>query len=141
MTVAQPETLEQLQSLCDDLCHLLEREHSVLRSRNGLIGAGVAELEQLHGEKDHRIDLLDRASRGGLYSDQAKADPARADTVRQSIERCKSLQARNHQVFSRVVGSQRRLLSMLRDPAEDVSLYDRGGRSLDYGGSNRAHRA
>ena len=141
MTVAQPETLEQLQSLCDDLCHLLEREHSVLRSRNGLIGAGVSEPEQLHSEKDRRIDMLDRASRGGLYSNQAKADPTRADTVRQSIERCKSLQARNHQVFSRIVGSQRRLLSMLRDPAEEVSLYDRVGRSHDYGSSIRAHRA
>jgi len=134
-------SLDYLQGLCENICHILEREHSVLRSRNGLIGSGVEELEELHIEKEREIEVLDRLSREDTYLEEVRTAPLRASEVRSSIERCKILQARNHQVFSRVVTAQRRIISVLREPDEAVSLYDRGGRSTDHGLSRRAERA
>ena len=116
------DNLGDLESLCKKICHLLEKEHAVLRSRNGLIGEGVEELEQLHAEKDREIETLERLSKTLGAIDQTRSNPERAQHVREQIERCKTLQTRNHQVFSRVVTAQRRIISLLRQPDEDVSL-------------------
>jgi flagellar biosynthesis/type III secretory pathway chaperone len=143
MTPNHPATdnFSDLESLCKKICHILEREHAVLRGRNGLIGDGVQELEQLHAEKDREIETLERLSKGLAAIDQARSNPDRAQHVREQIERCKTLQARNHQVFSRVVTAQRRIISLLRQPDEDVSLYDPRGRSRDYTSLRRAELA
>jgi len=143
MTPITPNTdnLESLEVLCKKICHILEREHAVLRGRNGLIGDGVNELEELHQEKDREIATLERMSRALGAVEQARSNPERAQHVREHIERCKTLQARNHQVFSRVVSAQRRIISLLREPDEEISLYDPRGRSRDYGSMRRAELA
>jgi flagellar biosynthesis/type III secretory pathway chaperone len=135
------DNLDNLETLCKKICHILEREHAVLRGRNGLIGDGVDELEQLHQEKDREIATLERMSRALGAVEQARTNPERAQHVREHIERCKTLQARNHQVFSRVVSAQRRIISLLREPDEEISLYDPRGRSRDYGSMRRAELA
>ncbi|MGA0800557.1 MAG: hypothetical protein ACO3P5_08945 [Steroidobacteraceae bacterium] len=135
------DNLGDLESLCKKICHLLEKEHAVLRSRNGLIGEGVHELEQLHAEKDRDIETLERLSKSLGAIDQSRSNPERAQHVREQIERCKTLQTRNHQVFSRVVTAQRRIISLLRQPDDDVSLYDPRGRSRDYTSLRRAELA
>jgi flagellar biosynthesis/type III secretory pathway chaperone len=135
------DNLDSLETLCKRICHILEREHSVLRGRNGLIGDGVEELEHLHQEKDREIATLERMSRALGAVEQARNHPERAQHVREHIERCKTLQARNHQVFSRVVSAQRRIISLLREPDEEVSLYDPRGRRRDYGSTRRAEIA
>ncbi len=135
------DNLDNLETLCKKICHILEREHAVLRGRNGLIGDGVDELEQLHQEKDREIATLERMSRALGAVEQACTNPERAQHVREHIERCKTLQARNHQVFSRVVSAQRRIISLLREPDEEISLYDPRGRSRDYGSMRRAELA
>jgi hypothetical protein len=48
---------------------------------------------------------------------------------------------RNHQIFSRVVSAQRKIISVLRQPEDDVNLYDRAGRSRDYGVAHRSELA
>jgi flagellar biosynthesis/type III secretory pathway chaperone len=58
-----------------------------------------------------------------------------------AIGRCKDLQMRNHQIFSRVVSAQRKIISVLRQPEDDVNLYDRAGRSRDYGVAHRSELA
>jgi len=135
------DNLDNLEALCKKICHILEREHAVLRGRNGLVGDGVDELEELHQEKDREIATLERMSRALGAVEQARANPERAQHVREHIERCKTLQARNHQVFSRVVTAQRRIISLLREPDEEISLYDPRGRSRDYGSMRRAELA
>jgi flagellar biosynthesis/type III secretory pathway chaperone len=134
-------TLADLQLMCDRISHLLEREYSILRSRNGLIGDGAGQLDELHQEKEQQIAVLDQISRTGTCIDEARAAPERASAAKQSIERCKSLQARNQQLFGRIVHAQKRILSVLRAPEDAVSLYDRGGRYTDFGMINRSERA
>jgi hypothetical protein len=133
-------TLADLQLMCDRISHLLEREYSILRSRNGLIGDGAGELDELHQEKEQQIAVLDQISRAGTCIDEARAAPERAHAAKSAIERCKALQTRNHQLFGRIVQAQKRILSVLRAPDESVALYDRGGRHTDFGMLRRSER-
>jgi flagellar biosynthesis/type III secretory pathway chaperone len=125
--------LQDLENLCIDICALLEREHAVLRKSNGLIGQGVAELEALQIDKDREIGRLELMSKADDAVAAARAEPDQAQRVREQIARCKQLQRRNHQVFSRVVAAQRRIISVLRTSDDEISIYDRGGRTRDYG--------
>ena len=86
--------LEQLEALCKKICHILEREHSVLCARNGLIGRGVDELELLHNEKDSELERLELLARNVDFAECAKVVPFRAREVRDSVERCKNLRAK-----------------------------------------------
>jgi len=138
---ATPSTFEELEALCQRICHVLERENSILRSRNGLIGEGIEELEGIQAEKDSSIALLERASRDDLCIAESRRSPERAERVRAAIGRCKDLQMRNHQIFSRVVSAQRKIISVLRQPEDDVNLYDRAGRSRDFGVAHRSELA
>lgn len=138
---ATPSTFEELEALCQRICHVLERENSILRSRNGLIGEGIEELEGIQAEKDSSIALLERASRDDLCIAESRRSPERAERVRAAIGRCKDLQMRNHQIFSRVVSVQRKIISVLRQPEDDVNLYDRAGRSRDFGVAHRSELA
>jgi flagellar biosynthesis/type III secretory pathway chaperone len=133
--------LEQLEALCKKICHILEREHSVLCARNGLIGRGVDELELLHNEKNSELERLELLARNVDFAECAKVVPFRAREVRDSVERCKNLQSRNHQLFGRIVSAQRRITALLRDPGDDISVYDRGGRKRDYLGAVRSAQA
>lgn len=134
-------SLQDLENLCVTLSSILEREHSVLRKSNGLIGHGVGELEALHSEKESEIGRLEMISRAEDAIAAARAQPDVAQRVREQLTRCKQLQARNHQVFSRIVSAQRRIISVLRETDDDISLYDRGGRTRDYGVTHRAGTA
>jgi len=96
---ATPSTFEELEALCQRICHVLERENAILRSRNGLIGEGIEELEGIQAEKDSSIALLERASRDDLCISESRRSPERAERVRMAIGRCKDLQMRNHQIF------------------------------------------
>lgn len=136
-----PEGLDELEALCQTICYILERENSILRSRNGLIGDGIEELEGIQSEKDAKIQLLERLSRDEASIDETRRNPEKAERVREAISRCKDLQSRNHQVFSRVVAAQRKIISLLRQPEEDLHLYDRVGRGRDFGLSRRAELA
>lgn len=133
--------LSELEKLCVDICALLEREHSVLRNSNGLIGEGISELESLQSEKDSEIGRLELMSKAADAIAAARTEPEQASRVREQITRCKQLQSRNHQVFSRIVSAQRRIISVLRETDDDISLYDRGGRARDYGANRRAGTA
>ena len=128
-----PSPLQEIAVLCGGICALLEREHSVLRKSNGLIGEGIPELEALHREKESQIERLDLLSRSEDAIGAARAQPDEARHVREQIMHCKQLQSRNHQVFSRVVAAQRRIIAVLLQPDEEVSLYDRAGRARDFG--------
>jgi len=134
-------SLQNLDDLCLRICRTLDREHSVLRGSNGLIGAGVDDLEAIHAEKSEQIERLETMARSAEATDEAKADPERAQGVRERIERCKELQYRNHQVFSRIVAAQRRIISVLRSNDDDISIYDRAGRARDYGIGRLGDRA
>lgn len=134
-------SLAQVRSQCERICHVLEREYSVLRSRNGLLGEGIDELEVLQEEKEREIAALDLMTRTGTCLDEARARPDDAREVRGAIEQCKGLQSRNHLLFGRVVHAQRRILSAVRDADDGVSLYDRGGRTRDFSGASRVERA
>ena len=134
-------SLADLQLMCDRISHLLEREYSILRSRNGLIGDGAGQLDELHLEKEQQIAELDQISRSGTCIDEARASPDLAQSAKSAIERCKALQSRNHQLFGRIVQAQRRILSVLRAPEDSLALYDRGGRSTDFGMLHRSERA
>jgi len=136
-----PSALKDLEGLCVTLCSILEREHSVLRSSNGLIGQGVAELEALQIEKDAEIERLELMSRAEDAVVAAREQPEFAQHIREQLNRCKQLQSRNHQVFSRIVSAQRRIISVLRESDDDISLYDRGGRTRDYGVTRKAGTA
>ncbi|MFN5010924.1 MAG: hypothetical protein ACK5F5_06840 [Gammaproteobacteria bacterium] len=125
-------SLQNLDNLCIRICQILDREHSVLRGSNGLIGEGVDDLEAIHAEKSEQIEQLEMIARSAEATDEARADPERAHGVREKIERCKELQYRNHQVFSRIVAAQRRIISVLRSNDDDISIYDRAGRARDY---------
>lgn len=133
-----PSALQDLEALCVTICAILEREHSVLRKSNGLIGQGVSELESLQSEKDTEIGRLELLSRDAGAIEAARAQPEQAERLREQIIRCKQLQSRNHQVFSRIVSAQRRIISVLRESDDDISLYDRGGRTRDYGVGRKA---
>jgi len=126
-------SLESLDELCIRICRTLDHEHAVLRGSNGLIGRGVDDLERIQAEKSAQIERLESLAKSPEASDEARAHPEQAQVVREKIERCKQLQYRNHQVFSRIVAVQRRILTALRTSDEDVSLYDRSGRTRDYG--------
>jgi hypothetical protein len=132
---------QDLEALCIRICHILERENAILRSRNGLIGDGIDELELIQSEKDDKIALLERASRDEACVAETRLSPEKAERVRLAISRCKDLQMRNHQVFSRVVSAQRKIISLLRQSDDDLSLYDRVGRSRDYGIGRRTELA
>jgi flagellar biosynthesis/type III secretory pathway chaperone len=134
-------SLQNLDELCIRICRTLDREHSVLRGSNGLIGQGVDDLEAIHAEKSEQIERLETLARSPEAADEAKADPGRAQGVRERIERCKQLQYRNHQVFSRIVAAQRRIISALRSSDDDISIYDRAGRARDYGMGRLGDRA
>lgn len=134
-------SLENLDDLCTRICRTLDREHSVLRGSNGLIGQGVNDLEEIHAEKSAQIERLECLAKSPEATDEARANPERAQYIREKIERCKQLQYRNHQVFSRVVSAQRRIISVLRSKDEDVSIYDRAGRARDYGIGRLGDRA
>lgn len=133
--------LEQLEALCKKICQILEREHAVLCAQNGLIGKGVGELEALHSEKDVELANLEQLASNVDFVEFSKAVPHRTLDARESVERCKRLQSRNHQLFGRIVGAQRRITSMLRAPDDDVSVYDRVGRQRDYSGALRSAHA
>lgn len=133
--------LEKLEALCKKICQILEREHAVLCARNGLIGKGVDELEALHNEKDSELANLEQLARDVDFSEFAKAVPHRTVDARESVERCKRLQSRNHQLFGRIVSAQRRITSLLRTPDDDIMVYDRGGRQRDYSGAMRSAHA
>jgi len=141
MNASSAEGLEELESLCQRICHILERENAILRSQNGLIGDGIEELEAIQSEKDAKIALLERVSRDESCVDETRRCPDKAERVRASINRCKDLQSRNHQVFSRIVAAQRKIVSILRQPDDDLQLYDRGGRGRDFGLARRAELA
>lgn len=134
-------SLQDLQDLCVSICRTLDREHAVLRGSNGLIGEGVDDLEAIHAEKSEQLERLETLARSPEATDEAKADPLRAQSVRGDIERCKQLQYRNHQVFSRIVAAQRRIISVLRTNDDDISIYDRGGRARDFGIGRLGDRA
>jgi flagellar biosynthesis/type III secretory pathway chaperone len=138
---ATPSTFEELEALCQRICHVLERENAILRSRNGLIGEGIEELEGIQSEKDSTIAQLERASKDDICIAESRRSPERAERVRTAIGRCKELQMRNHQIFSRVVTAQRKIISVLRQPEDDVNLYDRAGRSRDFGVAHRSELA
>jgi flagellar biosynthesis/type III secretory pathway chaperone len=138
---AHPAMLQDLDAVCLALCAILEREHAVLRQVNGLIGQGVPDLEALQAEKQSQIERLEFMSRADQTLEAVRAQPEYARTLREGITRCKQLQSRNHQVFSRIVAAQRRIVSVLRETDEDVSLYDRGGRARDYGVARKAGTA
>lgn len=129
--------LHDLQAQCEVIGHLLEREYAVLRSRNGLLGEGVDELTQLQQEKDEQISRLDVLARDALNLDAATRPSELADPVRQALERCKALQSRNHLLFGRIVHAQRRLLDVFTEGKDNVSLYDRGGRTQDFVSTRR----
>jgi len=133
--------LENLDDLCTTICRTLEREHAVLRGSNGLIGRGVEDLEQIQVEKSAQIERLEVLSKSAEATDEARLNPERAQDVRANIERCKQLQYRNHQVFSRIVAVQRRILTALRPSDDDLSLYDRAGRTRDFGLGRLANQA
>ncbi|MFM7433124.1 MAG: hypothetical protein ACKO3O_06470 [Gammaproteobacteria bacterium] len=141
MNASSAEGLEELESLCQRICHILERENAILRSKNGLIGDGIDELEAIQSEKDAKIALLERVSRDESCVNETRSCPDTAARVRASINRCKDLQSRNHQVFSRIVAAQRKIVSILRQPDDDLQLYDRGGRGRDFGLARRAELA
>lgn len=141
MNASSAEGLEELESLCHRICHILERENAILRSKNGLIGDGIEELEAIQSEKDAKIALLERVSRDESCVNETRSCPDKAARVRASINRCKDLQSRNHQVFSRIVAAQRKIVSILRQPDDDLQLYDRGGRGRDFGLARRAELA
>lgn len=134
-------SLETLEDLCTGICRTLDREHSVLRGSNGLIGRGVDDLEAIHEEKSAQIERLETLAKSPEATDEARAHPERAQHLREKIELCKQLQYRNHQVFSRIVAAQRRIISVLRSNDEDVSIYDRAGRARDYGLGRLGDRA
>jgi flagellar biosynthesis/type III secretory pathway chaperone len=134
-------SLDSLEALCSKICQTLDREHAVLRGSNGLIGRGVDELEEIHSEKSEQIARLEGLSRAAETSDEKREHPGRAQGVREHIERCKQLQYRNHQVFSRIVAAQHRIISALRSNDDDISLYDRAGRSRDFGMTRLGDRA
>lgn len=134
-------SLQDLEDLCVSICRTLDREHAVLRGSNGLIGEGVDDLEAIHAEKSEQLERLETLARSAGATDEAKADPQRAESVRGDIERCKQLQYRNHQVFSRIVAAQRRIISVLRTNDDDISIYDRGGRARDFGIGRLGDRA
>lgn len=113
----------------------------MLRGSNGLMGQGVDSLEEIHVEKSEQIERLETLAKSSEATDEARANPDRAQNVREKIERCKQLQYRNHQVFSRIVSAQRRIISALRSSDDDVSLYDRAGRTRDYGLGRLANHA
>lgn len=113
----------------------------MLRGSNGLIGRGVDDLERIQAEKSEQIERLECLAKSPEALDEARAYPEQAQGVREKIERCKELQYRNHQVFSRIVAVQRRILTALRTSDEDISLYDRAGRSRDYGLGRLANHA
>jgi|CryBogDrversion2_5_1035270.scaffolds.fasta_scaffold00423_6 flagellar biosynthesis/type III secretory pathway chaperone len=133
-------TLDNFISVCSEIALTLEREHALLRGRNSLLADGVDELEEIQSSKDEQIATLDKMTKSTLYSSEAQVDPVKAAEVRQVIEHCKKLQARNHQVFTRIVAAQKRIIEALVGPEPDelVSLYNPRGRSADYGGSRRA---
>jgi len=141
MTAPNDDGLAQLEALCKKICHILEREHSVLCAKNGLIGKGVDELEALHSEKDREIERLEQLAGTVDFAEFSRAMPHRSLDARESVERCKRLQSRNHQLFGRIVGAQRRITSLLRTPDDEISVYDRGGRQRDYAGTLRSARA
>ena len=134
-------SLHNLDELCVRICRTLDREHSVLRGSNGLMGQGVDDLEAIHAEKSEQLELLETLARSPEAADEAKTDPRRAQDVREKIERCKQLQYRNHQVFSRIVAAQRRIISALRASDDDISIYDRAGRARDYSKGRLGDRA
>lgn len=129
--------LQDLQVQCEVIGHLLEREYAVLRSRNGLRGEGVDELTQLQQEKEEQITRLDRLARDALSGDPASRTEQVTTPVRQALEHCKALQSRNHLLFGRIVHTQRRLLDALTEGKDNVSLYDRGGRTQDFVATRR----
>ena len=141
MKARSPEGLEELEYLCQTICYILERENAILRSKNGLIGDGIEELEVIQSEKDEKIEMLERMSRDETSVQETRNNPEKAERVREAINRCKDLQSRNHQVFSRIVSAQRKIVSLLRQPEEDLHLYDRVGRGRDFGLSRRAELA
>jgi len=134
-------SLDVLDELCSRICQTLDREHAVLRGSNGLIGQGVDDLEKIHVEKADQIEKLEGLARSPEASDESRAHPGRARDIRENIERCKQLQYRNHQVFSRIVAAQRRIISVLRSSDDDISLYDRVGRTRDFGMMRLGDRA
>ena len=133
--------LQDVADLCVSICRTLDREHAVLRGSKGLIGEGVDDLEAIHAEKSEQLERLEALARSPAATDEAMADPERAKAVRGDIERCKQLQYRNHQVFSRIVAAQRRIISVLRSNDDDISIYDRGGRARDFGMGRLGDRA
>ena len=134
-------SLETLEDLCTRICRTLDREHSVLRGSNGLVGQGVGDLEEIHEEKSQQIERLETLAKSPEATDEARAHPERAQHLREKIERCKQLQYRNHQVFSRIVAAQRRIITALRSSDDDISIYDRAGRTRDYGIGRLGDRA
>lgn len=135
------EAFRNLELTCERLGQLLEREHLVLRESNGLTGKGIDELERLHQLKDEAIAALDSLSNSPEMKQQSLDNPYGAQRIRDRVESCKSMQLRNHQIFSRVVTAQRRILSLLRDTDDSVSLYDQVGRTRDFGSRSAAARA
>jgi|GEM_PF-1450247 len=133
-------TLENFITVCSEIALTLEREHALLRGRNSLLADGVDELETIQSAKDEQIAVLDKMTKSTIYANEAQANPVKAAEVRQVIEHCKKLQSRNHQVFTRIVAAQKRIIEALVGPEPDemVSLYNPRGRSTDYGGSRRA---
>jgi flagellar biosynthesis/type III secretory pathway chaperone len=134
-------SLDSLDELCSKICQTLDREHAVLRGTNGLIGRGVDDLEEIHSEKTDQIERLEGLSRSTVTTDEKRAYPVRAQAVREHIERCKQLQYRNHQVFSRIIAAQHRIISALRSGDDDISIYDRAGRTRDFGMTRLGDRA
>lgn len=133
-------TLDNIVTVCSEIALTLEREHALLRGRNSLLADGVDELESIQLVKDEQIDTLNLMTKSRLYANESQLDPVKAAEARQVINHCKQLQTRNHQVFTRIVTAQKRIIEALVGPEPDemVSLYNPRGRALDYGGSRRA---
>jgi hypothetical protein len=133
-------TLDNFVSVCGEIAQTLELEHALLRGRNSLLADGVDELEEIQHAKDAQIEVLNHMAKSSIYASESQLDPVKAAEVRQVIDHCKKLQARNHQVFTRIVAAQKRIIEALigTEPEELVSLYNLRGRPQDYGGSRRA---
>jgi len=130
-----------LELACERLRQVLEQEHEVLKASNGLTGKGIDKLEQIHQQKDSFISELDQLSSRPDISKEREARTDIAQRVRERIEACKALQIRNHQIFGRIVAAQRRILSALRESDDSFSLYDKVGRSQDFGARSEVIRA
>jgi len=120
---------DQLELVCERLQSVLAREYAVLRSQASLGSGGIDQLESLHSEKERLLRVLEVNRAAGELSPVADS---KRELCRAALNKCKALQTRNFQLFGRMVAAQRKVLSLVRNPGESLSLYDRTGRGIDH---------